>query len=198
MININPQKEFERLIPIALSKACFSVKFSSDVMKEYNQKSKEISESARKYGQHYSSDGQELDERFINGHIAQVAIEEHLGIKFTEWGSSKPNGVADLLPAGLNIGVKSFKIAQKNAPMISRVVKYPEIIMAIDGEDKNIYHCLGVFSVKVLTYPDFICDDLVKTKAALERKTAFYKIDYGVPFNTFDQLKKIVGPLWTI
>lgn len=199
MINsIKPQEEFERILPDAIAKACFSIEFSKDVMEEYRKKAIIISENAKKYGQHYSSDSQRLEERFVNGHLSQVAIEQQLGIKFTEWGSTNPDGTADMLPAGLKIGIKSFKVAEKNAPMIPRIIKYPEIIVAIDGPNKNIFHCLGVFSCGVLRCPNYICDSLVKTKSALERKTGFYKIDKGMPFNTLDQLKKIVGNLWII
>jgi hypothetical protein len=195
---IKPQEEFQRLLPDAIANACFSVTFSLDVMEEYRKKATEISNSAKEYGQQYSSDNEQLVERFINGHLAQVAIEKQLGVKFTQWKSTKPDGTADMLPVGLKIGIKSFKVSEKNAPMIPRIIKYPEIIVAIDGLDKNIFHCLGIFKPRDLKEKDFICDSLIKTKSALERKTGFYRIDKGTPFNTLDQLKNIVGPLWTI
>jgi hypothetical protein len=196
---ISPQKEFQRIVPIAISNACFSIKLSKELIEDCKQKCKGIVENARNYGQHYTDDDGELEERFINGHGAQVALEQHLGIKFTNWNSKKPDNVADLLPIGLMIGIKSFK-APNNAPLIFKDTKYPEIIMAIDENDKSLFHCLGVFSKTKLSYPDFRCDSLIHDPRIKKRntKTGFYKIDVGVPFTTLDDLKKIAGNNWLI
>jgi len=196
---INPQQEFKRLVPIAISKTCFSVKLSKELIEECKTKCKGVVSNAIDYGQHYTDDDRELEERFLNGHGAQVALEQHLGIKFTNWNSKKPDNVADLLPVGLKIGVKSFK-APNNAPLVFKNIQYPEIIMALDENDRSIFHCLGVFATVFLKHPEYICDSLIHDPRIKKRdtKTGFYKIDIGEPFTTFDQLKKIAGKLWTV
>lgn len=196
---IKPQEEFERLLPDAIANACFSVQLTNDDLEKYLVKCNKISDAARKYGNHYTTDSGQLQERFKNGHLAQIAIEKYLNVSFTDWDSIVPNSSADLLPIGLNVGIKSFK-APSNAPMVSRQIKYPEIMVAIE-KDKNIFYCLGVFKPRDLKEKDFICDSLIKDDRdpeIFERKTGFYRIDKGTPFNTLDQLKNIIGPLWTI
>ena len=192
--NINPQKEFERLVPIAIANACFSVKFSKD---NYLDKFSEMEEDMRQYGQHYFIDGGQLNERVMNGIGAQLALEQHLGIRFTKWGQKKPDNIPDMLPVGLKVGVKCSK-APDNAPLISKKAHYPEIIFLIDEHDRSLYHCLGIFSPVDLTHPDFVCDSLKKDPSILEYKTGFYRIDKGVPFTTFNNLKTILNDKWKI
>jgi hypothetical protein len=195
MINrINPQKEFEKLIPFVISKACFSVKLYND---DYLKKFEEMVQDMTDYGNQYAIDGGELNERVKNGIGAQLALENHLGIKFTKWGQKKPDSIPDLLPVGLKVGVKSFK-APKNAPLISKTQSYPEIIMAIDEHDRCLFHCLGVFAPTDLIEKQFVCDTLKKDPSIPDYKTGFYRIDKGIPFNTFNDLLKLTKGKWTI
>jgi hypothetical protein len=191
---INPQEEFEKLVPIAISKACFSVKLDNS---DYLKKFQDMVDDMTTYGQQYTSDGGELNERVKNGIGAQLALENYLGITFTKWGGKKPDGIPDLLPAGFKIGVKSFK-APKNAPLISKTPSYPEIIMAIDENDKSIFHCLGIFGPTDLKNKEYTCDSLKQDPKIHEYKTGFYRIDKGIPFNSFDQLIKLTKGKWII
>ena len=196
---INPQKEFERLLSITLPNACFSIKLDNQTIKEYSKKSDEWAEDKKTFGHHYAVDQKNIHARSSNGHKAQAALECQLGMKFTEWmiGNKKLFNDPDLRPIGLEIGVKAFK-APRNAPIIFKYSKYPEIIMCRDEYDHNLYHCLGVFGPTDLNHPDFVCDTLIQDPDLLERgtKTGFYKIDKGVPFKTLDDLKKLTVPQW--
>jgi hypothetical protein len=195
---INPQKEFERLIPIAIEKACFSVEVPLEKIEEYREKITLITEGALRYKNNYAVDYTHLDERMTNGFLGQAALEHYLGVKITGDDMSKPDSSPDMKLCGLNIGIKVSKAAQKNAPLIPDIVKHPEIIMLIDSKNKYLYHCLGIFSHKILQNPEFRCKSLVKDEKAEERKTGFYRIDVGLGFTTFKDLKQKVSPYWLI
>lgn len=197
--NINPQKEFERLLPIAISNACFSVKLPSDVVEEYSDMAYQWAEDKKTFGHHYDVDQKNIHSRSSNGHGAQGALEHQLGVKFTEWmiGNKKLFNTPDLRPIGLEIGVKAFR-APRNAPIIFKNSRHPEIIMCRDENDKYLYHCLGVFGPSVLNFEQYVCDSLIQDPSLLERgtKTGFYKIDVGKPFTTLAELKELAGTKW--
>ena len=121
---INPQKEFERLVPIAIANACFSVNVSKEA---YIDKFNQFANGMRSFGQHYLIDGKEIDKRVRNGIGAQLALEKQLGVTFTKWGENKPDDIPDMLPVGLKVGVKSSE-APRNAPLVAKNIYHPQII----------------------------------------------------------------------
>jgi hypothetical protein len=196
---INPQKEFEKNLSIAISNACFTVRLPDDMVEEYDNKSYEWAEDKKTFGHHYTLDQKNIHARSNNGHSAQGALEYQLGVKFTEWmiGNKKLFNTPDLRPIGLEIGVKAFK-APKNAPIIFKQSHYPEILMCRDQYDKSLYYCLGLFGPSTLNFKEYTCDSLIIDPDLLERgtKTGFYKVDVGKPFTCLEDLKKLAGTKW--
>lgn len=199
MININPQKEFNRLLPNAIANACFSVELPDALVEEYDVKSYQWAEDKKTFGHHYSVDQKNIHSRSSNGHSAQGALEYQLGVTFTEWmiGSKKLFNDPDLRPIGLEIGVKAFK-APRNSPIIFKYSAYPEIFMCRDEHNTRLYHCLGVFGPSILNFEEYTCDSLIIDPNLLERgtKTGFYRVDLGTPFKSLDDLKKLAGTKW--
>ena len=70
--------------------------------------------------------------------------------------------------------------------------------MAIDENDKSVFHCLGIFGPTDLKNKEYTCDSLKQDPKIHEYKTGFYRIDKGIPFNTFDQLIKLTKGKWII
>lgn len=195
---INPGNELKKIIPIAMEKACFSVEISKQKLEEYDEKINRIVKAARNFKRNYEHDSNYLEERMKNGFLAQAALEDYFGVDITGDNFEEPDRSADLKLCGLNIGIKTSKAKQNNAPLIPDIVKNPEIIMLIDPNNKYLYHCLGVFSVKILSNPYYRCKSLVKDKNAAYLKTGFFRLDVGYPFKTLNELKKAVSPFWLI
>ena len=164
--------------------------------------SKEWAEEKRKAGLHYEKDGRYLDLRSLNGHMGQIALEHHLGKRFTDldpkFGYEK--NTYDLAPIGLKYGVKTHSVG--NPPMIdlhTEDKRYPQIILTRDHSCPRTFHLLGLFPVSLLYHKDFsetklIYDDELAKRQA---KTCFYGVNLGKTFHTHEDLLQYAGDKWT-
>ena len=74
--NINPQKEFERLLPDAISNACFSVKLPKNIIEEYSEMSDKWAEDKKTFGHHYAKDQNNISSTKFSTPLLPTAIAD--------------------------------------------------------------------------------------------------------------------------
>lgn len=136
-------------------------------------------------------DGDVEFKRTLTGIKGEIAIETFLGRQFIDWtiGDSRNYDKADLLPLGLNIGIKTVEFGK--FPVVHKVIKRPEIITIL--ENWNTILICGLASVPVLKkHQD---DDLILNKKLRDKgtKTGFYGFDC---LQEFKSVKDLINCTW--
>jgi hypothetical protein len=125
---------------------------------------------------HYRTDNAQKIKRWTTGKESECVVENYTGFRFVDlkaYSDSKEAAGPDLLN---RVGVKSSSF--NNFPVIKRDGKHsiPEIIVV--KYDDTTFKIAGLFTPEMLN--KYTSDRLVKMRAMLDRKTAFYHYGVGI------------------
>ncbi len=173
----------------------YTAKFTPVIVRISQEKKEKIVAHVTKWAEAkikesgYENDRKSLITRGVTGLVAEVALEQLLGVEFVNWeiGNSTRFNHADLLPIGIKIGIKSVR--HGNFPLISKREYTPQIIV-IRGE-KDKVAILGVASQSVLS--KFQDINLVRDQNVVSKglKTCFRGFSHLYPFKSLEELKAI-------
>ena len=145
---------------------------------------------------HYISDRKSILKRWYTGWCGECALEILLGEKFVDFsvGDSKSYNVADLSSLGLNIGVKTVNKGDfplLNVPSAS-THQNPQVIIV--KENESDFLIFGLADFKTVNNINNFKSSLVRSSGVLKRgkKSAFYRFDLLKPFNSLEDLKKLL------
>jgi hypothetical protein len=146
-----------------------------------------IKKADRKLSEYqHQKDGDKEYKRTLTGIKGEIAVELFLKESFIDWsiGDSKDYNKADLLPLGLNIGIKAVEYGK--FPIVHKKVQRPEIITII--WNYNTVLICGFASIPTLKKfqdDNLILNDNLRKKGT---KTGFYGFNYLQKFNNKQEL----------
>lgn len=132
-----------------------------------------VKKAERKLSEYqHQKDGDKEYKRTLTGIKGELAVEILLNESFIDWsiGDSKDYNKADLLPLGLNIGIKAVEYGK--FPVVHKIVERPEIITII--WNYNTVLICGFASIPTLKKfqdDNLILNDKLRKKGT---KTGFY------------------------
>lgn len=139
--------------------------------------------------------------RWMTGTLGELSLESFLGIRFwdSSIGHSFKYAVPDLSSIGLPIGVKSFRVG--NFPLVNRLhtshsrpdPTIGQIFLAIEINRRKAYlYGFADRNLLLINEKDPESNRYVKDFHALNRKTAFIKLDQLQSFQSLEELHSIV------
>jgi hypothetical protein len=196
---IKPIEEYHRRMELALAKAPM-VKITQEQCDRVKTFGTQWADNKMEVGLHYTPDSNQIYTRNTRGHLGQVALENYLGMQFTDYDPifDLSKNIPDLEPIGLRYGVKTNR--PRNPFMIFRNSDYPEILITQDPQCELTYYILGLFPTSLLNHPDFVCTSLIYDDQVLRRgsKIGFFGVDLGKPFSSYDDLVRLAGDKWIV
>jgi len=140
---------------------------------------------------HHKIDGKNEYKRYYTGLLGEAALEILLGTDIIDWsiGSSNDYHTPDI--KDLKIGIKSVEYGK--FPIIFKSNYYPQIINIRTSKD-IVFICGLATQVTLNKYQsdDLILSPLLRSRGT---KTGFYGFNELIPFNNYDDLKKISNNL---
>ena len=126
----------------------------------------------------YIKDPTQKAKRIMTGDLGELIACKVLGYQAVpdlSIGNTSKFNHPDLKSLGLGVKCVNAPLAH----MINRNVNHPQILITIDGDEAVVH---GLFDPQTLR--DNLDDSLVKTKAALDRKSGFNRYDLGTPLES--------------
>ena len=141
--------------------------------------------------EHHKIDGGSEEKRWMTGKGGEVAVEKLIRRKFVDWDvcESSLKKEADLLPLGVNVGIKTVTL-ENGFHIIHIDVKRPEI-MVLEMEPRT-YLILGLAFRETLRAHRDPLSVLSSKLLARGDKTAFNGYKYLRVFKNFDELVALV------
>ena len=211
---INPYIAYKARLDLMLRKA-IKITIADDKYAKLEDFANQWKIAKEEKGLHYATDQNYLAIRSLTGHAGQLALEQHLNVKFTDLDPtfSYDKNIPDLSPIGLKVGIKTHRF--QNPPLLNCIPEkmyknmdeqtrnkfyYPQIIMSKDPDCEKTFYLLGVYSVNILWHPDYTEKQMIYDESLSNRgtKIPFIGMHRGHVFNNLEELKNIVGPKWTI
>lgn len=170
------------------SKNYVQVKVTNEQIKKATKWALEMEEAKLKESA-WKKDNASAIKRLATGVLAEMVIENYLGIEFIDWsiGVSQDYEKPDMLSAGVNIGIKCVEFNEQHDtsgldkfPIIFKRNTYPQIFNFYKPEHRLMYIC-GIAMPEVLN--QYQADDLILAPAlrAKNVKTAFYGFEFLEP-----------------
>ena len=159
------------------------VKIPDKVVKKIQQISTDIADMTNKFQEDFNH----IEKRFFTGFMGEAAVEIVLKKTFIDWtvGPSKNYTNPDLMPLGLDIGIKTVT-SENQWPLIKKL-SY-QIICVF--HPPNIVWVCGLATPEILD--KYSSSKLVKSYGAkLKNKRGFFGYKYLLPFKSWDELIKL-------